>query len=243
MVTKKEIKFLNSLKHKKFRQLNGCFIVEGKKSITEFLNSDYYLIKLFSVDCSFFSKIENQVKIDNNLLRKISFLINPDDHVAIFKLNKTKPIDNNKLIIALESISDPGNLGTIIRNCEWFGIKDVICSQDSVDCFNPKVIQSAMGSISRVNITYLDLYKYLKSSKNLKIGTSLNGKSIYQHNQSFDDVILVFGNESNGISDDLFDLMNYNFSIPRFEKNKFPESLNLASSLGIILSEIRRRSL
>lgn len=243
MVTKKEIKFLNSLKHKKFRQLNGCFIVEGKKSIKEFLDSDYDLIKLFSVDCSFFSKIENQVKIDNSLLRKISFLINPDDHVAVFKLNDVKQIDSSNLIIALESISDPGNLGTIIRNCEWFGIKDVICSIDSVDCFNPKVVQSAMGSISRINITYLDLYKYLKSSKNIKIGTSLNGKSIYQNNQSFDNGILVFGNEANGISDDLFKLMNCNFSIPRFKKNKFPESLNLASSLGIILSEIRRRSI
>tara|TARA_B100001996_G_scaffold194812_1_gene149181 strand:+ start:4778 stop:5509 length:732 start_codon:yes stop_codon:yes gene_type:complete len=243
MVTKKEIKFMNSLKHKKFRQLNNCFIVEGKKSITEFLESDYDLVKLFSVDCSFFSKIENQINIDNSLLKKISFLINPDDHVAIFKLNDAKPIDNNNLIVALESISDPGNLGTIIRNCEWFGVKDLICSKDSVDCFNPKVIQSAMGSVSRVNITYLDLYKYLKSSKNIKIGTSLNGKSIYQNNKSFDKGILLFGNEANGISNHLFKLMNCNFSIPRFKKNKFPESLNLASSLGIILSEIRRKSI
>ncbi len=243
MVTKKDIKFINSLKHKKIRQLNSCFIVEGKKTITEFLNSDYELIKLFSVDCSFFSKIENQVKIDNSLLKKISFLINPDDHVAIFKLNDAKPIDNNNLIIALESISDPGNLGAIIRSCEWFGIKDVICSKDSVDCFNPKVIQSAMGSVSRVNITYLDLYTYLKSSKKIKIGTSLNGKSIYQHNKSFDNGILVFGNEANGISSDLFKLIDFNFSIPRFKRNKFPESLNLASSLGIILSEIRRKNI
>ncbi|MFL2666168.1 MAG: TrmH family RNA methyltransferase [Flavobacteriaceae bacterium] len=243
MVTKKEIKFINSLKHKKFRQLNNCFIVEGKKSITEFLESDYDLIKLFSVDCSFFSKIENQVNIDNSLLKRISFLINPDDHVAIFKLNDAKPIDNNNLIVALESISDPGNLGTIIRNCEWFGVKDIICSKDSVDCFNPKVIRSAMGSVSRINITYLDLCSYLKSSKTIKIGTSLNGKSIYKHHKSFDNGILVFGNEANGISSDLFNLMDYNFSIPRFRKNKFPESLNLASSLGIILSEIRRKSI
>ncbi|MAU62999.1 MAG: RNA methyltransferase [Flavobacteriaceae bacterium] len=243
MVTKNDVKFINSLKHKKYRQLNNCFIVEGKKSIIEFLKSDYQLIKLFSVDCSFFSKIKNQVKIENSLLRKISFLINPDDHVAIFKLNYSKPIDNENLIIALDSIRDPGNLGTIIRTCEWFGIKDIICSNDSVDCYGPKVIQSAMGSVSRVNITYLDLIKYLKSSKSKKIITSLNGESIYKYDESFDSGILVFGNEANGVSKEFFELMDYNISIPRFKNNKFPESLNLASSLGIILSEISRKSI
>jgi len=243
MVTKKDIKFINSLKHKKFRHSNSCFIVEGKKSITEFLHSDYELIKLFSVDCSFFSKIKNQIKIDNSLLKKISFLINPDDHVAIFKLNNAKLIDNNNLIIALESIRDPGNLGTIIRTCDWFGIKDIICSTDSVDCFSPKVIQSAMGSVSRVNISYLDLETYLKSAKTIKIGASLKGKSIYQHNKSIDNGILVFGNEANGISRKLFKILDFNLSIPRFQNNNFPESLNLASSLGIILAEIKRKSI
>ncbi|MBT6170672.1 MAG: RNA methyltransferase [Flavobacteriaceae bacterium] len=243
MVTKKDIKFINSLKHKKFRHLNSSFIVEGKKSIAEFLDSDYELIKLFSVDCSIFNKIKNQIKIDKSLLRKISFLINPDDHLAIFKLSDAKPINNNNLIIALESIRDPGNLGTIIRTCEWFGIKDIICSMNSVDCYSPKVIQSAMGSVSRVNITYLDLDTYLKSTKTIKIGASLNGKSIYQHNKSLDNGIIVFGNEANGISSGLFKLMDFNLSIPRFQNNNFPESLNLASSVGIILGEIKRKSI
>ena len=177
MVTKKDIKFINNLKQKKFRYLNNCFIVEGKKSIKEFIDSDFKIIKLYSVDCSIFIDTSNQFEIDYQLLKKMSFLKNPDDHIAIFQFKKTKPIKNNSLIIALESIRDPGNLGTIIRTCEWFGIKDVVCSLDSVDCYNPKVIQSAMGSISRLNITYLNLKDYLKSFNDLITGTSLSGRN------------------------------------------------------------------
>ncbi len=243
MVTKKDIKFINNLKQKKFRYLNNCFVVEGKKSIKEFIDSDYKIIKLYSVDSSFFKNISNQFEIDYQLLKRISFLNNPDDHIAIFQFKKTKPIEKNNLIIALESIRDPGNLGTIIRTCEWFGIKDLVCSLDSVDCYNQKVIQSAMGSISRVNITYLNLKDYLESFNSVIIGTSLSGKNLYNSNIKTNNGILIFGNEANGISKELLKLTDFNLTIPRFNENDFPESLNIASSLGIILSEIKSKGL
>ena len=241
MVTKNDIKFLKNLKQKKFRDLNKCFVVEGKKSISEFISSDYKLLKLYSVDCFFFENIDNQFQIDYKFLKKISFLSNPTDHIAIFQLKEIEPINNNNLIICLESIRDPGNLGTIIRTCDWFGVKDIVCSLDSVDCYNPKVIQSAMGSISRVNITYLDLNNFLKSTQTLKLGTSLDGKSIYKYDLNINSGIIVFGNEANGMSKELLGLTNANLTIPRNQKNNFPESLNLASSLSIVLAEIKRK--
>ena len=126
MVTKNEIKFINSLKKKKSRDLNDCFVVEGKKSISEFINSNYDIVKLYSINKFFFKNIENHFQIDYKLLKKISSLINPEDHLAIFKKREIKSIDYNSLIIALESIRDPGNLGTIIRTCEWFGVKQIV---------------------------------------------------------------------------------------------------------------------
>ena len=242
MVTKKDIKFINSLKQKKYRNNNNCFIVEGKKSIREFIDSNYKLLKLYSIDCSFFHDIDNQFQIDYQILKKISFLNNPDDHIAVFELKGVKPIENDNLIIALESIRDPGNLGTIIRTCEWFGIKDIICSLDSVDCYNQKVIQAAMGSISRINITYVDLKEYLKRSKNVLIGTSLNGKSLYKYHKDFNKCVLIFGNEANGISDQLLKITDFNLTIPRFNNCEYPESLNIASSLSVFLGEIKSRS-
>ena len=243
MVSKNDIKFINNLKQKKFRYLNKCFVVEGKKSIKEFLDSNFKLLKLYSVNFSFFKNINNQFKIDRKDLKKMSFLNNPDDHIAIFRSKTPKPIEKNNLIIALESIRDPGNFGSIIRSCEWFGIKDVLCSLDSVDCYNPKVIQSAMGSISRINITYLNLKNYLKSFDGLAMGTALEGKSIYNLVKPNKKIILVFGNEANGISKEILKMTNCNLTIPKFSDNDFPESLNITSSLNIILSEIKRKEL
>ena len=142
----------------------------------------------------------------------------------------------------LESINDPGNLGTIIRTCEWFGIKDIVCSSDSVDCYNPKVVQSAMGSLSRINITYLDLKNFLKSEPLNKFGTFINGQSVFENKIRTDKGIVVFGNEANGISNKLRSLIDIELTIPRFNNNSYPESLNLSNSLGIILSEFSRKS-
>ena len=242
MVSKKDIKLISSLKQKKFRFLNKSFVVEGKKSISEFLDSKFELIKLFSIDCSFFADINRQVEVKSEELKKISFFNSPDDHLAIFKIPNQKSINETRLIVALESIRDPGNLGTIIRTCEWFGVNDIICSNDSVDCFNPKVVQSAMGSLARISINYLDLNSYLKNTKLNLTGMTLNGDSLYNNKLSFEKGILIFGNEANGISDKLLSLLNQNLTIPRSINSDFPESLNLSISVGVVLGEIKRKT-
>ena len=241
MLSKNDIKLIKSLKYKKQRYLNKMFVVEGKKSVSEFINSKFDLHKLFSINISEFS-INNVIQVSQDDLEKISFLSNPDDHLAIFKIPNEKPLNKNNLLVGLESINDPGNLGTIIRTCEWFGIKDIVCSSDSVDCYNPKVVQSAMGSLSRVNITYLDLKNFLKSEPLNKFGTFINGQSVFENKIRTDKGIVVFGNEANGISNKLRSLIDIELTIPRFNNNSYPESLNLSNSLGIILSEFSRKS-
>jgi len=241
MLSKNEIKLIKSLKYKKQRYLNKMFVVEGKKSIYEFINSKFVLHKLFSIDISEFS-VNNVVRLSKSELEKISFLSNPNDHLAIFKIPNEKPVNKNNLLVGLESINDPGNLGTIIRTCEWFGVEDIVCSLDSVDCYNPKVVQSAMGSLSRVNITYLDLENFLNSESVNRFGTFINGESVYENKISTDNGIVVFGNEANGISSNLRSLIDVELTIPRFNNKSYPESLNLSNSLGIILSEFSRKS-
>ena len=241
MLSKNDIKLIKSLKYKKQRYLNKMFVVEGKKSVSEFINSKFDLHKLFSINISEFS-INNVIQVSQDDLEKISFLSNPDDHLAIFKIPNEKPLNKNNLLVGLESINDPGNLGTIIRTCEWFGVKDIVCSLDSVDCYNPKVVQSAMGSFSRINITYLDLTNFLKSESLNKFGTFINGESVYENKISTDNGIIVFGNEANGISNNLRLLLDVELTIPRFNNKSYPESLNLSNSLGIILSEFSRKS-
>ena len=241
MLSKNEIKLIKSLKYKKQRYLNKMFVVEGKKSIYEFINSKLVLHKLFSIDISEFS-VNNVVRLSKSELEKISFLSNPNDHLAIFKIPNEKPVNKNNLLVGLESINDPGNLGTIIRTCEWFGVEDIVCSLDSVDCYNPKVVQSAMGSLSRVNITYLDLENFLNSESLNRFGTFINGESVYENKISTDNGIVVFGNEANGISSNLRSLIDVELTIPRFNNKSYPESLNLSNSLGIILSEFSRKS-
>ena len=241
MLSKNEIKLIKSLKYKKQRYSNKMFVVEGKKSIYEFINSKFVLHKLFSIDISEFS-VNNVVRLSKSELEKISFLSNPNDHLAIFKIPNEKPVNKNNLLVGLESINDPGNLGTIIRTCEWFGVEDIVCSLDSVDCYNPKVVQSAMGSLSRVNITYLDLENFLNSESLNRFGTFINGESVYEKKISTDNGIVVFGNEANGISSNLRSLIDVELTIPRFNNKSYPESLNLSNSLGIILSEFSRKS-
>ena len=192
MLSKRDIKLIKSLRLKKHRLTNNLFVVEGKKSISEFIQSNFSLFKLFSIDQQYFNLESKATQITESDLKRISFLTNPDDHLAIFRIPEKKIIDESKLLLGLDGINDPGNLGTIIRTCDWYNIKDIICSNDSVDCFNPKVVQSAMGSLSRVNITYLDLKKYLSSKSFNKIGTFLNGESIFETKINFDTGILVF---------------------------------------------------
>lgn len=238
MLSKRDIKLIKSLRLKKHRLTNKLFVVEGKKSISEFIQSNFSLFKLFSIDQQYFNLESKSTQITESDLKRISFLTNPDDHLAIFWIPEKKIIDESKLLLGLDGINDPGNLGTIIRTCDWYNITDIICSNDSVDCFNPKVVQSAMGSLSRVNITYLDLKKYLSSKSFNKIGTFLNGESIFETKINFDKGILVFGNEANGISSKVENELKQKITIPRNNSNNYPESLNLSNSVGIILSQL-----
>ena len=238
MLSKRDIKLIKSLRLKKHRLTNKLFVVEGKKSISEFIQSNFSLFKLFSIDQQYFNLESKSTQITESDLKRISFLTNPDDHLAIFRIPEKKIIDESKLLLGLDGINDPGNLGTIIRTCDWYNITDIICSNDSVDCFNPKVVQSAMGSLSRVNITYLDLKKYLSSKSFNKIGTFLNGESIFETKINFDKGILVFGNEANGISYKVENELKQKVTIPRNSSKNYPESLNLSNSVGIILSQL-----
>ena len=215
MLNKRDIKLIKSLRLKKHRLTNKLFVVEGKKSISEFIQSNFSLFKLFSIDQQYFNLESKSTQITESDLKRISFLTNPDDHLAIFRIPEKKIIDESKLLLGLDGINDPGNLGNIIRTCDWYNITDIICSNDSVDCFNPKVVQSAMGSLSRVNITYLDLKKYLSSKSFNKIGTFLNGESIFETKINFDKGILVFGNEANGISSKVENELKQKITIPR----------------------------
>ena len=153
MITKNQIKLIRSLSLKKNRIKHNLFIAEGEKIVNELLDSNLTLFHLFSANDTYDLK-ENYTIIKNQELKQISNLKTPNKVVGLFKIPKPVNIDFNKNIVALEEINDPGNLGTIIRLCDWFGIRDIICSENSVDCFNPKTIQASMGSISRVNVTY-----------------------------------------------------------------------------------------
>jgi TrmH family RNA methyltransferase len=150
-------------------------------------------------------------------------------------------IEKTGLILALDAVRDPGNLGTIIRLCDWFGIEHLVCSNTTVDCYNPKVVQATMGSLSRVQIDYVDLEAFLKTSKTQKFGTFMDGTNVYQ-TELPQNGILVLGNEANGISASIEMVINQKISIPRFGNLQATESLNVATATAILLSEFCRRS-
>jgi TrmH family RNA methyltransferase len=239
MLTKSQIKLISSLNQKKFRSLHGFFKVEGVKGILEFLNSNFVLHQLFTTEAIF--DCENTL-ISDAELKKISSLKTPNTALALFKIPEPKPVDDSSLIVALDDIRDPGNLGTIIRLCDWFGIRDLICSHSTVDCYNAKVVQATMGSLTRVNINYLELEPFLNASKLQKFGTFMKGKNVYGEHLP-DKGILVLGNEANGISASIENLLDKKITIPRYGTLQETESLNVATATAILLSEFKRRSI
>ncbi len=242
MVTKHQIKLIKSLSQKKYRQQYGLFIAEGIKGVKEFLNSDFELENLYTTDSIFEAPKDLIVEISETELKKMSSLRNPNVALAVFKIPEVKKIKEKGLIVALDDVRDPGNLGTIIRLCDWYGITDLVCSLNTVDCHNPKVVQATMGSLTRVNVTYLNLEAYLETKEVNIFGTFMNGENIYTSNLPQSGVI-VFGNEANGISEDLFSKINRQITIPQFGANPSTESLNVANAAAIVLSEFRRRSI
>ena len=241
MVSDKQIKIIKSLKLKKNRIKHNLFVAEGDKTILELITAGFNINSLCSINRQIEGVKNSVIQLSKPELNKISNLSNPKNSLGVFEIPKPKKINYNKLIIGLDNISDPGNLGTIIRLCDWFGIEDLICSFDTVDCYNPKVVQASMGSISRVNITYLDLQKTLENNSLKTYGTYMQGDSIFEINEIKNGVIL-FGNEANGINPNLSKFIDKRLSIPRFGKLKKTESLNVANALSIVLSENSRKS-
>ena len=237
MITKYQIKLIRSLRLKKNRTETGFFVAEGEKIIDELIDSEIEIVEIFSISEKYKS-CNNFTLIKNAQLKQISNLKSANTVVGIFKIPKPKNIDYNSNIIALEEINDPGNLGTIIRLCDWFGIKNIICSNNSVDCYNNKVVQASMGSICRVNISYMDFENLLINKNYNTIAADLSGENIkdfpFLSNQ-----IIFFGNESNGFSEKLLSKIQKKVTIPRYNDNI--DSLNLANSVAIVLSELKNQ--
>ncbi len=238
MISKSQIKLITSLKQKKYRLLHNLFVVEGIKTIKELLKSNLELHILYTTE-SFNIDAKYEVLISEKDLKRISFLTTPNTALAVFKIPASKSVEENGIVVALDDVRDPGNLGTIIRLCDWFDITELVCSKATVDCYNPKVIQATMGSITRVNISYVDLTAYIEQSKQPVFGAFMEGENVYTKQLS-QKGILVMGNEANGISKDIESLVSNKISIPRFGDLQATESLNVATATAILLSEFKR---
>ncbi|SHE39553.1 RNA methyltransferase, TrmH family [Chryseobacterium takakiae] len=214
------------------------FLVEGNKTITELFNSNFKIKEIFSTDPQKLDRANVPVThISDNELKKISFLQNPKDSVAVCYLNEEKKLNDGNLQLVLDGIQDPGNMGTIIRLADWFGIEQIICSKDTVDFYNPKVIMASMGSFTRVNVIYSDLVEYLSGTKNINIGTDMDGENIYSFSRP-EKMNLILGNEGNGMRPETEKLLEKSVMIPRFGKSQSTESLNVSMAAGIILGQL-----
>jgi TrmH family RNA methyltransferase len=248
MLSKSNISLLQSLQHKKFRREHGLFLVEGYKSVTEFVNSAYQIEAVYHTAAIApkmlkLSQKTNSVEISSAVIEKISALKTPADIIAVVKVPQWPVLNsttlNKKFSIVLDAIQDPGNMGTIIRTADWFGIENIICSEDCVEVYNPKVVQATMGSLSRINVHYVDLPSVLTASKLPVYGALLDGENIYSTYFGAEGLI-VMGNEGNGLSDKVKQLVNKAITIPRGGK---AESLNVAIATAIFCSEISRNKL
>ena len=236
MITKNQIKLIRSLRLKKNRIQSGFFVAEGEKIVDELIESDLDSIKIFSISEKY-KNLKNHISINYNQLKLISNQRSPNNVIGIFKIPKNQEIDFDANIVAFEDINDPGNLGTIIRLCDWFGIKNIICSTNSVDCYNPKVVQASMGSICRVNISYMNLDNLFLEKGYKTVAADLNGDSLTKY-QFSDNQIIFFGSESNGFSKNLSLKIKNRITIDKFNDNV--DSLNLASSVAIVLSKLTK---
>ncbi len=252
MLTNSQIKHIVSLRQKKFRQEHQQFVVEGVKVVNELLASDYKTLAVYGVE-DFISlpdyarsDIQSKAEIITEIqLSKISNLETPNKVLAVAEIPKNDyrfEKLQNKLSLALDNINDPGNLGTIIRTAAWFGIENIICSEQTADAWNPKTVQAAMGALFSVNVVYTDLKNVVEefNSNNVPVyGTTLDGKNIYNSDLS-ENGLIVIGSESHGVSQELLSLISQRLLIPSFTKGA-AESLNAAVAAGIICSEFKRR--
>ncbi len=250
MISKPVISLLRSLEHKKFRQQHGMFIAEGRKIISEMISTGCFEIEeLFLlpesvafIPAELLKNIE-VTEISYKLLERISQHTTPDFGLALVRIPAEQHPgfpDENQIFLLLDAIRDPGNLGTIIRLCDWLGISQIICSGDTVDVYSPKVIQATMGSLCRVNVSYTDHLQWLKTlPNNVSVyGTVLNGTPLHNISPSKPSVI-VMGNESHGISDDVLKYVTQKITIEKSPVST-AESLNAAIATGIVLYEFSK---
>lgn len=240
MLSKNQVKFIRGLKKKKIRQTKQLFLAEGIKVVEEILQSSIKLHELYATpDYKNPLQVKNYQLIEEKELAQISEFNNPNQVLGVFEIPKvSKPIRKG-LTLLLDEINDPGNLGTIIRLCDWFGIRQLVCSSNTVDCFNQKVVQASMGSLARVEIIYVDPIWYLREEKRPVYGAFLYGDNVYQ-NRLPQEAVLVLGNEANGISEEVGNLVTDKITIPQFGEMVQTESLNVAMATAILLSEFRR---
>ena len=220
MLSKNQVKLIQKLHQKKYRNELNLFIVEGKKSINEFLQAGYTPQLLIATEAFTASVPQHLITpVSKDELRKVSTLQNPDEGLAVFEQPKHKGILQEGVIVALDNVQDPGNLGTIIRLCDWFGVETLLCNTQTVDCYNPKVVQASMGSLTRVAVHYLDLAAFLTTTALPVYTMDLEGENLYT--ATFPkDCILILGNEANGISSEVRAFSNEVITIPRFSQHR-----------------------
>ncbi|HET8828841.1 MAG TPA: RNA methyltransferase [Pelobium sp.] len=247
MISKSQISLIKSLHQKKYRKEHQLFIVEGFKAISEFISSDFVINSIFctpefSAKVAILSNKQKVYEVSINELQKISTLQTPQGILAVVEMPKNKKItctDIEEMVLVLDGVQDPGNLGTIIRTADWFGIKQLICSEDCVEVYNPKVVQATMGSLIRVKVAYQPLAELLSKSDLPKYGTLLKGENIFNtkwETKGF----LILGSEGKGISDEILELITHPVTIPG---GKHTESLNVAIAGAICCAEMSRNKL
>jgi RNA methyltransferase, TrmH family len=239
MLSKKEVKYIQSLRHKKFREETSLFTAEGHKIVSELMQliPDRFEA-VYAVKDWLQQHRTNEIKceeIDEQTLEKLSQLQTPNAVIAVIRqFQPVAPSAADGLCLYLDAVQDPGNLGTIIRIADWFGIKDVVCSEGCADLYNSKVVQSTMASIARVNVYYDQNLQWLKSESSPKYAAALNGTSIHECGKAANGVLII-GNESKGISPEAMQLATQKITIPKIGE---AESLNAAVATGIILSHL-----
>ncbi len=250
MLSKSKIKWIRSLEFKKFRNEQNLFMAEGNKLVADMLPAfecEFLLAKSSWLNSRKQYPAKEILAAEEEDLRKVSLQKNPQDVLALFRLPQWSidQVDPSvSLVIALDNIQDPGNMGTIVRLADWFGIEHIVCNRDTADVFNPKTVQATMGALARVKVHYTDLEQFIKQqvAKGIPVfGTFLDGENMYSETLS-DHGIIVMGNEGNGIRPQLEPFINQRLYIPNYPADRnTSESLNVAVATAIICAEFRRR--
>lgn len=247
-ISKTQIKLVKSLQLKKHRDETGLFVAEGEKCVEE-LRKGFELVHLF---INGEADKREAIHVSQTQLEQMSGLRTPQGVIGVFKKSEhsdySEHSENSDLLLVLDGIQDPGNLGTIIRTCDWFGVRTILCSPDTADCYNPKVVQATMGALARVQIHYVDLPSFLKDTNLPIFGTLLDGRDMYEElkregvNELKSEAIIIMGNEGNGISQAVRPFITHPLRIPSYPKDaETSESLNVAIATAIVLAEFRRQ--